>query len=291
MSQKLRFPARSRALIAPCLKACSVGALGLWSGAPAWAQVTQAGTPTSEDPTVDVDDAWREGRKSESDWHAVVGIGLRLAPEYEGADQLKLSPAPFAAISWKDRVTLDIRGLAVYPVKTDTFRLGFSVGYAPGRNEDRNDRLTGMGDIDAAVRSHALMDYRFGLLTLGVDVSKDFGGSDGVQVLSSATIRVPVAPRIALLAGANATWADSRYTSTFFGVTSAQSVTSGLPVYDAGAGFKRIDIDLGVAWSLSPKLSARARVGIGRFVGDAADSPIIEKPTQPFLGLSLARRF
>lgn len=290
MSKKLRR-AHSRAWIAPCLKVCSIGAFGVLGGTPAWAQVTQSGTPPPEDPTIDVDDAWREGLARKSDWTAVVGFGLRAAPDYPGADQMKVSPAPFAAISWKERITLDIRGLTVYPVKTSNFRLGFSVGYAPGRNEDRNEHLAGLGNIDAAFRSHALADYRIGLLTLGVDVSKDVGGSDGVQILFSATIRIPVTPRITVLGGVNATWADSRYTNTFFGVTSAQSITSGLPTYNAGAGFTRVDADLGLAWTLSPRLSARARVGIGRFVGDATSSPIIEKVTQPFVGLSLARRF
>jgi hypothetical protein len=82
--EKSAFFFTSARLGRPCLKACGVGALGVWGGVPAWAQVTQAGTPIAEDPTVDVDDAWREGRASGSEWNAVVGAGLRLAPDYEG---------------------------------------------------------------------------------------------------------------------------------------------------------------------------------------------------------------
>jgi len=292
MSTKSNLLARARVFAVPGLRACGLGVLGFCGTAPAWAQVTQAGTPTTEDPTLDRYGSWHDGPNSGSDWNIVAGVGLRAAPEYEGADKLKLSPAPFAALAWKQGlVTLDLRGLAVYPVKTDNLRLGISVGYGPGRNEDRSDRLTGLGNIDGAVRTHALMDYRVGLLNFSVDASKDFGGSDGVEVLSSVSIRIPVAPRLSLLAGVSATWSDSRYTSAYFGVTSAQSIASGLPIYDAGAGFKRADADIGIAWAVSPRWSARAKVGVGRFVGDAADSPIIEKPTQPFIGLSLAHRF
>lgn len=282
---------RAASLAAPALRVSCLSAVLLW-GAPAWAQVTQSGTPAAVDPTLSRDEDWRDGRRPSGDWNATIGFGLRLAPEYEGADHMRLSPAPFAAVSWKDLVSLDLaHGLAVYPVRSGNLRLGFSVGYGPGRDESRSDRLTGLGDIDAAVRTHALAVYRIGPIRLGVDASKDIGGSDGVQVQSSITVRVPVSSRVSLSAGTNLAWADGRYTSAFFGITPAQSALSGLSPYHAGAGFKRVDFDLGASWAISSRLVARTSVGVGRFLGDAADSPVVERPVQPFLGFSLARRF
>ena len=226
------------------------------------------------------------------DWSFVLGGGAMVAPSYEGSDKFSVSPLPFVSINWRDRVFLDMEhGLGVNVVRTDALRLGVSVGFAPGRNEDDDDHLKGLGDIDAAARGHIFGSYSFGKLQLGVDVAKDFGGSDGVQVRPELSVKVPLSESWTLSSGVSATWADDSTMQSFFGVSASQSRKSGLERFDAGAGFKSVNLRLGLNWAVSESWFATAHAGVGVLLGDAADSPVTESRVQPSVGLAVGYRF
>ncbi|WP_343714069.1 MipA/OmpV family protein [Inquilinus sp.] len=226
------------------------------------------------------------------DWSFLLGGGAMVRPSYEGSDKFSVSPLPFVSINWRDRVFLDMeRGLGVNVVRTDVLRLGVSVGFAPGRDEDDEDHLEGLGDIDMAARGHVFGSYSFGMVQLGLDVSKDFGGSEGVLVRPGVSVKVPLAESWTLSSGVSATWANDDYMQSFFGVSSSQSRKSGLERYDAGAGFKSVDLRIGLNWAISESWFAAANAGVGILLGDAADSPITESRVQPSVGLAIGYRF
>jgi len=226
------------------------------------------------------------------DWTFVLGGGVRVAPSYEGSDKFSVSPLPFVAINWRDRVFLEMeRGVGVNVVRTEALRLGVSVGLAPGRNEDDEDHLKGLGDIDMAARGHVFGSYSFGMWQIGLDVAKDFGGSEGLQVRPDISVKVPLSETWTLSSGVSATWADDDYMQSFFGVSPSQSRKSGLERYDAGAGFKSVDFKVGLNWAISESWFATANVGVGVLLGDAADSPITESQVQPSVGLAVGYRF
>lgn len=226
------------------------------------------------------------------DWTVILGAGAVVAPSYEGSDKFSVSPLPFVAIDWRDRVFLDMqRGVGVNVVRTDALRLGFSVGLAPGRDEDDEDHLKGLGDIDTAARGHVFGSYSFGMWQIGLDVAKDFGGSEGLQIRPDISVKVPLSETWTLSSGISATWADDDYMQTFFGVSPSQSGKSGLDRFDAGSGFKSVDFQIGLRWAFSESWFATANVGVGILLGDAADSPITESQVQPSAGLAVGYRF
>lgn len=130
-----------------------------------------------------------------------------------------------------------------------------------------------------------------GRLHLGIDASKDIGGSKGVLVRPSASVRIPVSTSVSLSAGAAIVWADERHTNAFFGVSAAQAAQSGLPVYDAGPGFKRVDLDLGASWMFALGWVSRFSVGADQLLGSAADRPVTERKIQPVAGIMIGYRF
>lgn len=226
------------------------------------------------------------------DWTFVLGAGAQVAPSYEGSDKFSVTPGPFVSINWRDRVFLDMeRGIGVNVVRTDALRLGVSVGLAPGRDEDDEDHLKGLGDIDTAARGHVFGSYSFGMWQIGLDVAKDFGGSEGLQIRPDISVKVPLSESWTLTSGISATWADNDYMQSFFGVSPAQSRNSGLDRFDAGAGFKSVDFNVGLRWTFSESWFAMANVGVGVLLGDAADSPITESQVQPSVGLAVGYRF
>ena len=226
------------------------------------------------------------------DWRVTLGAGLSFVPKYEGSNEIEPKPLPLFDVTWRDRVFLNFRqGLGGYVIRTDRFRLGASVGYAFGRDQDDADQLRGLGDIDPAARGHLFGSYSLGILRLHADISRDFGGSDGFQVRPGATLMYPLSKSIKLSVGVSATWADDDYMEAFFGITPAQSARSGLPVFEAESGFKRADLKIDANWNLTESWFARASLGIGTLLGDAADSPIVESEEQLSFGVFVGYRF
>lgn len=228
-----------------------------------------------------------------SNWTIILGAGALVAPAYEGSDKIKVTPGPFVSVNWKDRIFLETEyGLGVNVVRTDAVRLGVSIGMAPGRNEDDDKgHLRGMGDIDMAARGHVFGSYSFGTVQLGVDVTKDFGGSEGLRIRPSVSVKVPLSDSWTLSSGISATWANDDYMQAFFGVTPEQARRSGHDRFDAEAGFKSVDFRVGLNWQISEGWVAVATAGVGVLVGDAADSPITERQVQPVVGLAIGYKF
>ena len=77
----------------------------------------------------------------------------------------------------------------------------------------------------------------------------DIGGKQqGTRLSLGAEARYPVSDTIALSAGPSVTWADAKYTQTFFGVDAAQSARSGLAVRTANAGLNSVGFSVGALW-------------------------------------------
>lgn len=232
------------------------------------------------------------GPARSSAWSVSLGGGARLAPKYEGSEELKISPLPFVAISWNDLVFLDVmNGLGVYAVRTENFRLGTSIGYGQGRDQDDADRLRGLGDIDSAARTRIFGSYQIRPAMINLDVSRDFGGSDGLQIRTGVMMPFPLSQKMRLLSGISTTWADDAYMESFFGVTPVQSARSSLPTFQAEGGLKRVDLELGLMRDIGEHWFARGIFGLGYLLGDAAESPVTETELQASLGMFVGYKF
>lgn len=241
--------------------------------------------------------AWSEDRtsgagKPRENWQVTLGAGPLVAPDYEGSDEFTVFPIPLVSISWKDRIFLNLEhGLGVYAFRTDSFRIGVSVGYARGRDQDDSDRLRGLGDIDDAARGHLFARYSVGLANLGLDLSRDFGGTDGFQVRPSVGLKYALSKTVRLSPEISATWANDDYMQTYFGISSTQAGRSGLPRFDADAGFKRADLKIAATWDITDGWFTTTHIGLGYLLGDAADSPIADRRLQPSIGLFIGYKF
>lgn len=78
---------------------------------------------------------------------------------------------------------------------------------------------------------------------------------------------------------------------TFFGVTRAQSLRSGLQTFDPGAGFKSVSAKIGTDIAVTPDWTLDASVGYSRLIGDAADSPLVSSADRYEGRIGLSRSF
>jgi outer membrane protein len=87
----------------------------------------------------------------------------------------------------------------------------------------------------------------------------------------------PVAKMVSLAGGAAFTYGSGNYMDEYFGVTPADSLASGLPVYVPGSGVRDVR-----GWAVAIlHLSKQWHIGAGamysRLVSNAADSPIVSQ--------------
>jgi outer membrane scaffolding protein for murein synthesis (MipA/OmpV family) len=224
------------------------------------------------------------------DWKLTVGAGAIYMPEYEGSDKFEINPLPIISAEFGDRVSVDITGVTVDLYEANGFRAGLKAGYDLGRKEDDSDYLRGLGDIDAGGVIGGIISYEVGPFQAYAELDKTIGGSDGLTgtVGAKASYRYE---RFIFSADVSGTWADDKHMESYFGVSSAQSASSGLAQYDAQAGFKRVDVKGSITYMMTEKWFVTGAAGAGFLMGDAKSSPIVKDNIQPFAMLGVSYRF
>lgn len=270
-----------------------VSLLAATLGQHAHAQSAGSGEPATQPTEIKRDDAQQ--------WRFMLGAGVVSRPEYPGSDSNQTRFAPLLSASHGRYFFggLPVPGLAVgagaYFIQTPETRLGLVIGtgISKAREESDDERLRGMGDIDAATRaalfaSHKTHDW----LTWSSSISADVSGKDqGIIATLDAEAKYRVTDRLAFSAGPGLTWASDDYTQTFFGVSADQSARSGLQAYTAKSGLNLLRFSVGAEYGLSRQWGISARASFARLQGDAADSPITRKRSQNTYGLFTSYRF
>lgn len=232
-----------------------------------------------------------------------ISGGVGVAPDFEGSSDYDLVPFIFGDVNALG-VRLEIQGLgARLSFRPDRpFQFGPVFSYRPGREDVSNDVVDRLEDIDDSFEAGGFVSYEFTELfrptdsfALSAEVLADLGsGHEGWTASFGAGYGTSLGDRWRAGVDAGVTWASDDYMQTYFGVDRANSVRSGLPVFDAEAGIKDVGVGATLTYILSERWSVSGRASYTRLLGDAADSPIVEQegsPDQFFGGLGLTFRY
>jgi outer membrane protein len=243
-------------------------------------------------------------------WSVRLGGGALYAPTYEGDDESRLSLLPSIEVAYGDDFFASVQNGAGYRfINTPTLKVGPIGRIAFSRNENGeqnfaisgNDTgdLKGLGDVDTSLEVGGFVKYGLGGLTLSVEARQATSGHQGwvADLGASWSGRSLFSGRpLMWSAGPRARLVGDEYSEAYFGVTSAQSGASGLPVYASSGGLH----SYGLGASLVAPLSRDGRsalvfvAGYDRLTGDAGDSPLVQlrgSEDQASIGLFLVRRF
>jgi len=97
--------------------------------------------------------------------------------------------------------------------------------------------------------------------------------------------------RLVLSAGPGVTWANGKYTQTFYVINAQQSLIAGVAPYRAGGGLNTLRFSVGAQYQLSAQWGVGASVAVAWLQGDAEGSPITEDRTQTTYGVFASYRF
>ncbi|WMJ70268.1 MipA/OmpV family protein [Stenotrophomonas sp. 24(2023)] len=225
-------------------------------------------------------------------WTKQLSVGGGVAPRYSGSKDYQAVPMlSFEATSpggW-------FLGTGGVGWSTTVAGRASLRGYVSASNSRRDkdaflegsDHLRGMGRIRSRAMVGVAGSYVVGtaVLTAGLQYTpRDSDRGDNGLATGHAVLGVDV-PLFALAGGklsatGSAEYGNKGYMQTWYGVTAAQSASSGFRAFTPKAGFH--SAGLGLTWRR--ELGARSdwfiSVEGARLLGDAADSPIVQKANQ-----------
>ena len=223
----------------------------------------------------------------ESGLEGSIMLGGGMVSEYEGSKDYSFVPMFMGKLEY-DRYYLELRGLEVRANVSgrEGIEFGPTLSLHGGRDSDVDNKyVSEMRKIDDATEAGVFAKISTkdlfrdrDELSLEAVYSADTGDThEGYTVsLESAYEFFPV-EKVMLGVSLSATYADENYNQTYFGVDADNAARSGLEEYSAGGGLKNVGIGFKAGYSFNRNWGVIGIAKYERLLGDAADSPIIDK--------------
>jgi outer membrane scaffolding protein for murein synthesis (MipA/OmpV family) len=232
------------------------------------------------------------------EWSLTLGAAGFVAPDYEGSDQYQLMAAPIISLGRKGSLTRfssrnDSASFAI--LDTGTFRIGPAGRILLPRNDGDSADLRGLRDVPWGIEAGLFMDvYPTDWLRLRAEVRHGIHAHHGVVADAWADAFTNLTPTLRLSGGPRLSLATQDYFETYFGVTPAESLASGLAVYAPDGGFRSAGLGAALTWQTTDTISTSVFAEYRRLLGPAAQSSLVEErgtPNQFLFGISASHRF
>lgn len=252
--------------------------------------------------------AFAQERTADDGWGLIVGAGALHSPTYEGDDESRLSILPNIQVSYGDRFFASVQeGVGYRVIKDPGFEAGPIMRVKFSRDEDGDQvfaingddttDLIGLGDVDTSIELGGFIAYEAGPVTFSAEARQAVTGHEGfvadlgVKWSGRAFL---FGPPVIWSVGPRAKLVDDSYNSAYFSVDAAQSVASGLPLFEAEGGLHSYGIGATAIVPFTDEWSAVIVAGYDRLEGDAADNPLVQlrgSKDQASIGVFLSYTF
>jgi len=236
----------------------------------------------------------------------VLGAAFMSSAEYPGSDQNKSRLRPLWAFQygrWRlssSRASAVLGFAADAPgpgasaelVSTKDWHVGAAFRVDSGRKASDSPYLQGLPDVKRTLRGRLYASYAISKQwSIGGNMSQDLLGRGGGALASiDLGYRRWITPRLEWTSGMGVTLANKRNMTSYFGISDAQAVQSGLRPVAPGAGLRDVHLGTGLTTALTPHWIAFGNVGVSRLLADAADSPLTRRANSVNASLGIAYR-
>ena len=209
------------------------------------------------------------------------GLGLSVRPDYLGSNSYEVRPIPLVEARWRDRIRLSTREEElVVNILGDGPTIGARFSYWEGREAGDNPAVADLEDYSRNLTGGLFVLYNQGPLSTELQVDQDLGGDrQGTTASVSVTFRTVLTNDLRMRFGSYLTWASEDYMDAMFSIRDFEAARS--PLYDDGysadAGFRDLRLDILMDYSLGRNWSLIGRLDYAYLLGDAADSPLVDK--------------
>ncbi len=235
--------------------------------------------------------AWAQPPQTEEGWSVSIGAGGLFSPSYEGDDNYRLSLLPNIQIAYGDRFFASVQdGVGYNLVNEDALRVGPIARIKFSRDADgsqpfaitgeRTTDLIGLGDVATTIELGGFAEADFGPLTASIEARQAVNGHDGFVVDAALTAggrSFAMGPPVIYSFGPRLKIVGDNYNDAYFSITPAQSLASGLPVFDADGGLHSYGVGGVLIFPITRDnaLSAVMIAGYDRLAGDVGDAPLV----------------
>jgi outer membrane protein len=215
------------------------------------------------------------------------GAGVGAYPDYFGSSDYALGAAPFGRFSLGGSRFVRLLGneIRVNLLDDPNWQLGPIGLWRFSRKDVENPVVNKVHEIDDAFSlglfgGYVWRDPQDIRKTAGVStwaLGDASGTYNGWTAGLNAFAMQPVARMITLAGGAGFTYGSGNYMDEYFGVTPADSLASGLPIYAPGGGMRDVRAWIAALIPLNPRWHLVASGMYSRLVDNAADSPLVSE--------------
>jgi outer membrane protein len=221
-----------------------------------------------------------------------LGIGAAVLPTYEGSKNYETRALPI--INYRNgRFFAGALGGVGYTYSLNKhITFGPLLSYQAGRDEHDDPHLFGLGDIDSGIDIGAFARWDLRPFFLHGTAKHGLGDDiNGTQIKLGIGITLAPSPADSLTFDTSVVWSDASDMQAWYGVTSTQSVRSGLTSYQANSGIRRVSV--GALWthSLSENWFSSLAGNVSRLGQVAANSPITQDRNASLLSAGIGYRF
>ena len=232
------------------------------------------------------------------DWYLTVGAAVFTAPDYEGAKDYMLRAAPMISLgragsekrfsSRNDNISLGL-------FDTGGFRAGATGKIVFARDAGDSADLAGLDPVRWGAEAGGFAEfYPLDWMRVRGEIRHGIRAHGGVVADFAADAFVDVTPELRLSGGPRLSLASADYFDTYYGVSAAESLASGLDVYSPGGGLKSLGLGGAVTWKATDKITTSVFGEYSRLMGPAADSSLVRQrgsENQFLFGMSATYRF
>lgn len=214
-----------------------------------------------------------------SDWIITLGADARGVPRYMGSNQEIAVPAPYfdrhrPGTPESFHSPRDGTGIALYD--NGVLVAGPVGSLIFPRRQSASPSLNGLGNVGYTLQAGGFVDYwAAGWLRMRVEGLQGFGAASGVTANFSMDAVVPLSPALTLSGGPRARVDTASAESPYFSINQAQSIASGLPVYNATGGWQAVGAGTQVKYRFNPTWATYSFVEYDKLVGSTAASPVV----------------
>lgn len=211
----------------------------------------------------------------------VVTLGGMTAFSNSYAGSRALTPGFMPSLSWSrpgetPSFSAPEDGVDFAAFESRQFKIGATFGFEAGRYRTDSARLAGLNSVPWTINSGLFAEVwpisdRF---RLRAELEHGFRKTDGFTANVSAdwvenfgALTLSGGPRISL--------ADRTQMRSRFGITAAESLTSGYAAYAPRGGVKSVGVGMAQSYKLSPSWTGTLYEHYDRLTGPAAKSPLV----------------
>jgi len=218
-----------------------------------------------------------------SDWIVTIGADGRAVPRYMGSNAWAMVPVPYFDMrrpGSPEGFHAPRDGIGIAVLNNGVLAAGPVGSLIWQRKQAYSSSLNGLGNVGYTYQLGGFIDYwAMRWLRARVEGLQAFGGANGMTANLAVDAVVPLSPALTLSGGPRARAVTSGAESPYFSITPAQSITSGLPVFNAGGGWQAVGAGTQLKYRFNPTWATYGILEYDKLVGATASSPIVTGPS------------